>query len=331
LYGGFFIETGFHDSDNEELEDEDVVTDGVATMTMELGQKAKSVALYGGSSSETDFPISDSEKLDASIVKLFEEARLDTLGVYEGQLIGKYADPTSPLSLLRRLSQSVKGRAALKRLDLSLTNADPELSYLVRTSFPSLESLTCFGFLDRLHPDIWNPSGEYNWAKYTNLTRLQFRDGGSIYASQVSSLVRHFPSLLHLMVSCCDDRDHYENNFRPEGWYDREDALWRVRKPLETLQLEFMADDEITLMGDIPTKTLIVVNFRGNRLTEPLLRYPNLFPGLQRIRIMSPEVPDQGNGYHPFDESTLRDLVEVCGKRKIALTRDAEVTRLIFG
>jgi hypothetical protein len=285
-----------------------------------LCQEAKSIALYGQTAA-------DGDNLEVAIVKLFEQACLDTLGVYEDRLVGLNGSFSSPLSLLRQLAESDKGSVALKRLELSFHHLDPEVSYLIRTPYPSLEALTCFGFMRKPHPDIWDSSGNHNWARYANLTRLQFRDGSTVYASQLSNLVRHFPSLRHLLISTCDDGDHRADNVRPHGWYKREDALWRVRKPLETIQLEHMDADEIMVMGDIPTKTLIITFLRGSQFIRAMKSDLNLFPGLQRIRIQWPQTMEYENGSLGFDKTTFPILEDLCRQRNLELTFDAEATR----
>jgi hypothetical protein len=305
-----------------------VIANKDVTKILQLCRKAKSLALYGQISGKLEKSDLDNDRLDETIIELFEEACLDTLGVYEAYLVGQEGYLSSPLSLLQELAQSTKGSVALKCLDLSFYRALPEMSRLIRTSFPSLEAITCFGFLNDSHPAIWDPSGEYNWASYTNLTRLQFRDGDYVYASQMSDLVRHLPSLIHLLISTSDNGDRKADNVRLGGWYKREDALWRVRKPLETFQMEHMDEDEITVMGDIPTKTLIIANLRGDQFVRPMKSDPHLFPGLQYIRIQPAVVPQYDDGYHPFDESSLQALVEICQQRSVTLTRDAEATRL---
>jgi hypothetical protein len=224
--------------------------------------------------------------------------------------------------------ESMGAKKALKRLDLTVYGElKEELYNWIRTELSSLEALT----IDRLafsgSHDLWPLSGAVKWGQYANLQRLQFRDCYSVYSNRIPYLVRHFPSLVHILVSTCDS-GQAGYNLKPEDWYEQKDALWRVHKPLETLHLEHMLGTEILAMGEIPVKTLILANLRGDHLIHSMKEDKLIFPGLQVIRIQAEIIPEYPAGVHPFTEKHLTALKDICQARGLILSRDAEATRL---
>jgi hypothetical protein len=305
--------------------DLDVIFDKDCIRVLKLCQNAGSLALYN----DRYFPELDDDgawikAMGDTVGRLLEEGRLDTLGFY-GNVI-------ESIGLLHSIPSDSKARKALKRLDLHTYYMSLETYDMVRSQFPSLESFTISYGIRHPHDPIWAPSQRSKWEPYSNLTRLQFLQCGRVYCNQVAHLVRHFPSLKYLLVSTCDDGGDIcrtdSNIDKGERWYDRKDALWRVRKPLETLHLEHMLEWEITAMGDIPTKELVVTNLKGNFLTESMMKDPRIFPALQTIRIQPAIIPEYAEGIHPFDNDMLVALEKVCKERQLVVLRDAEATML---
>lgn len=303
--------------------DMDVVNDEDCIRVLKLCQNATSLALY----SDRYFPDDDGlwvQALGNAIIRLLEEGKLDTLGFYgNGFESGE---------ILHSISDSPKAKLALKRLDLQTYQMPPDTYDMIRSQFLSLESFTISFGIRHPHDPIWAPSQRNKWKPYPNLTRLQFLQCGRVYCNQIAHLVRHFPSLKYLLVSTCDDGgDMCRTDLdidKSNGWYDRRDALWRVRKPLESLHLEHMLEWEITAMGDIPTKELVVTNLKGNFLTDSMMKDPKIFPALQTIRIQPSVIPQYSEGVHPFNNDTLAALQKICEQRQVLLVRDAEATML---
>jgi hypothetical protein len=104
--------------------------------------------------------------------------------------------------------------------------------------------------------------------------------------------------------------------------------LWKVHRPLETLHLEHAFGKEILALGEIPVKTLILANLRGDHLSHSMKEDKLIFPGLRTIQIQAEVIPEYPEGVHPFTEDHLAALTEICRARNLTLLRDAEATRL---
>jgi hypothetical protein len=195
-----------------------------------------------------------------------------------------------------------------------------EVYDFICSGFPSLEALTFYYVVDYPLKGVWDYNEEVKWGQYSNLTTLQFIECGRAYSNQISHLVRHFPSLLHLLFSTSDNGTG-GSNLKPNDWHSRDDAMWRVRNPLETVHLEHMYGWEINAMGDIPTRTLIVTNLRADFLIGSMRNDMKIFPGLQTIRIQPAVIPEYHDGGHPF-------LEDICKARGVTITRDAEAVMM---
>lgn len=262
-----------------------------------------------------------------AVIGMLEEGNLYTLGLYGSRLLDSTSEGFSISDkppLLPKISYSSKAKLALKHLVLTLGDVyDDDIYDMIRSQFPSLETLTLAHFMDMTPQGILDPSRGSKWNQYSNLTRLQFKDCLKIYSSQISHLVRHSPSLMHLLVSAY--RDDKGGDTKPKNWYEQKDALWKVRKPLESLHLEYM---RVAELGDIPTKTLILTNPRGDFLTDSMTRDAKIFPGLRRIRIQPQIIPEYKDRAHPFNHATFMILEAICQQRQVSLLQDAEATKL---
>jgi hypothetical protein len=89
-----------------------------------------------------------------------------------------------------------------------------------------------------------------------------------------------------------------------------------------------MLGKEILAMGEIPVKTLILANLRGDHLIYSMKEDKLIFPGLRTIRIQQEVIPEYPEGVHPFTEEHLTALRDICKARGLMLLRDAEATRL---
>jgi hypothetical protein len=312
------------------------ITDEEVANIVASCRNATSIALY------SDELILDSswelqmEKTNAAIVALFEEGKLDTIGLYSlDALEGGYErypkDGISPFLL--SILDNPKAKAALKRLEITSCFLHNDMWRRIRTELFSLETLTIASALDidadEPCDDIWIPGKKDHWATYSNLTRLQLAEYTKVYSDQISHLVRNFPSLKHLVVASCGEEDLQRKSVAiplPKGWYKQEDALWKVRSPLETLHLEHMLGWEIRFLVDIPTKALIVTNLRGDFIVENFTEDPNTFPGLKAIHIQPAIIPEYTSNslrIHPFDATNLAKLEQVCSQRQLSLVRNA--------
>lgn len=274
---------------------------------------------------------------DATIY-LLKNHSLSALGVYSEHLlagkfrIGRYR---RPLFILPNILQSPAAQKSLKTLEINLPGLSMDAYNLIRRNFTSLKSLTINGALILKLGFIWEPS-DIKWASNSNLTRLQFKRCDNVYAPRIHHLVRHFVSLKHLIISECGYKHNDKSTFSPvDGWFSANDALWKVRAPLDTFWLEHMDDWEIGCMGEIPARTLIVSNLKGSHLTKALSQDMNYFPGLETIMIephrsFSFEEPDQKSSHIQFDADAMNFLKEYCQTRGIIVLEDAKPTTFYF-
>lgn len=315
-----------------------IISDDIAAMVINCCKNTISVSLYHESfepnPGEFENGVFWMSQINQIILSWLEQGNLNGIGFYGCEVLDD-DDPFSrgddihgPLPLLQAVSRSVKARTALKRLDISIYTIKMDLYTIIRRDFPSLESLS-FNYALRTESvdPLWDPLCEPKWAHYAKLTSIQFKLCSNVYAGHISYLVRHFPALKYLMLSTCGSVNDKITPGPPEGWYTGSHALWKTHIPLDAIRLEHMSDWEIRAMADIPTKSLVVTNIRGDFLTETLERDSKYFPGLQTIRIQG-DIPEYDEGVHPFSEGRLSALEEVCKKRGITLRRDAKAMML---
>lgn len=277
-----------------------------------------------------------SQKLDwmhftnLAIIKLLEEYSLNSVGIYSERIITRNRTrvdlrSTGPISLLNMITASPVACISLKRLDIALYTIPVETYDFLRRDLTSLTSLTINHTLKTNLGRIWDPEQCAKWFPNSNLTRLQMRGCRAAYAPHITHLVRHFISLRHLLISMCGHDTDIAIPAPPQGWYSAEDALWKVRKPLETFHLELAAYWEIGAMGDIPTKLFIYANTAGESLVHALKDDSNYLPMLETIRIER-RIPRFSAQLYQFSQEEYKFLLETCRKRGVSLLEDAEPT-----
>lgn len=260
---------------------------------------------------------------NAEIVDSLKRKRLDSLGIYCGRF--RNGGPTDnldgPITLLSQIGESHEARTSLKLLDIELYSIPVDIYDIIREEFTSLVSLSITYALESYFGDIWDPIQGVKWPPTTNLTHLHLIWCSIPRALHIPHLVRHFVSLKHLTLASSHSI-LFPAIRGPQGWYSAKDALWKVRKPLDTFHLEQQGDWELVLMGVIPTKTLIITNLVGGHLIRALKDDINYFPKLEAIRI-EPHVP-RYYGEYQFSPENLQLLEEICRKRGVSIIRDAK-------
>jgi hypothetical protein len=190
---------------------------------LDICKNATSFAIYNNYF-DSSFAPDEMDSTYATVVKMLEEGALNTIGMYSPG-INEPSGTSHPsyvtkFTLLELILKSVGAKRALKRLDLAVYgHLRGGLYNRIRTEFSSLEALTIHGHLSPQSYDLWPLSGPVKWGQYANLQRLQFRDCYSVYVNRIPYLVRHFPSLVHILISACDT-GHGGYNLKPEDWYE---------------------------------------------------------------------------------------------------------------
>jgi hypothetical protein len=258
-----------------------------------------------------------------AIVKLLSEGHLDSLGFYDSQVIAESwamdSRPAGPTHIIKLIGSNDQAAKSLKRVDFCFDGIEMSAYDVIRHKLSSVEYLTFSSTLTwDISDGIWHRDMKRNWTSYSHLQSLQFRCCAVAYALHIPLLVRHFPSLKHILISVCGSSDDVQQPSPPKNWYQAADALWKVHEPLDTFQIEHSITWEIACMADIPVKHLIIANLRGDFLLNALEHDPNYFPGLQTIRIQ-PENLSYGDKAHPFKPKDLETLVNYCEKRNVEL------------
>jgi hypothetical protein len=315
----------------------DNITDLEAARIIDFCSDATSISLYHetfdpDTGEYTDDSVFWMKHLNQSIITRLEDGILNALGFYASEVLNDL-DPINtrdnlegPLPLLQAISNNEKSRASVKHLDVSIFTLQMEAYNIIRTRLPSLESLSFnYALRSPLVDPLWDTyalASQSRWANYSNLERIQFKICEQVYAGHISPLVRHLPALNYLMITTCGSRNDVRCPRPPEDWYSTKDALWKVHQALD-VHIEHMFDWEIRAMADIPVKTLIVTNLRGDFLNKVLNEDSRYFPGLRTIRIQD-DIPEYTDGAHPFTEQELSNLQTICEKRGLELRRDAK-------
>jgi hypothetical protein len=272
------------------------------------------------------------EKTGNAIVKLLTEGHLDSLGLYDSAVLANVRDhtalPIAAIQMINLIGNNEQALRSLKRLDLCFASIGRSTYDTVRRQLLNIEYMTFnLSLAWNLSDGMWCHDKERNWLSYSHLHNLQFRACEIAYAPHIPLIVRHFPALKYLLISACGNFDDARSPSPPKGWYQAQDALWKVHEPLETFHIEDALTWEIACMTEIPVKNLIVTDVRGDFLTKALEDDLNYFPGLQTIRIQ----PEK-SGYHTnsqsFAPNVLEALIKYCENRGVELRRDAIATSL---
>jgi hypothetical protein len=268
-----------------------------------------------------------------AVIRLLHDHSLHSLGLYATNIIDNYwwdnsiPDETGPLRLLSQIMENPTACKALKKLDIAINNIPQEIYYLIRRNLQSLTSLTVHHAFRQYLPRFWHGDDQREWNLSHRLTHLFFKKCANAYAPHIPHLVRHVPSLRHLMVSMCgyfdDTPVHGKVN---RDWRSSPNALWKVRQPLDTLQIEHMDDWEIGSMGEIPVKNLILANTNGGHFMAIFAEHSDYFPKLEAISIEPLGLRDDVSSQ--FTDQELELLTEICQKRSLSIARNAQPTAI---
>ncbi|KAG9055940.1 hypothetical protein FS842_000712 [Serendipita sp. 407] len=277
----------------------------------------------------------------AAVLSLLENHRLCKLGFYSTSILdypfdGVYEVPVGVFTLLRSILDSPRAASAVQVLDLAMGSLSEEIYDKLRTKLPNLRTLTIRRALRRGLGRVWDAGNCIKWAPNANLTRLQLMTCQAAYAVHVPFLVRHFVGLRHLFISTCGESSDPIVLQLPSDWRTDPDQLCNVREPLDTLWLEHMEMWEITMLGVIPTRELVVTTVKKNHLWEALRAEDELFPHLKTLRL-APYPADADKDPARFvlpcqneteDQKKWKEktLGAISDKRKIELRRDARAT-----
>jgi hypothetical protein len=267
-----------------------------------------------------------------AIMNLAAQGRLKAFGIYSDNICDSnwswyprvISDEEGAGVLLSQIAECPAAQKSLERLDIVLYDLLEDEYDAIRQNLTSLTSLAFVHVLRSSLDRIWSPVQRTKWAPNSNLTHLYLKKASGGYAPHIPHIVRHFTSLRYLLVSICGDHD--DVIMRPSsGWYQANDALWKVRKPLDVFHMEHMDAWEIEAMAEVPTKALLIANLRGYALTAALESDHHYFPLLETIRLEPPEAVVESRP-HQFGDSTYQLVKDYCEKRGVALVYDAKPT-----
>jgi hypothetical protein len=283
------------------------------------------------------FPAGSKEEVEAmaqtnqAIVSALATSSLTSVGIYAHDIVTasfwrRQREPSRALfSLFDMIAENVEATMSLKQLDVVLS-AIPEVKYdSIRTKFTSLNSLTIHYALRMGLPKFWESNQIEKWSPDVNLTHLKLRRCANAYAAHIPHIVRHFVSLKVLLMSVCGSGSDQVIHTPPHGWYSAANALWMVRKPLEVFQLEHMDWWEIGVMGEIPTKTLVLANLAGSHFIRAFEGDSDYFPKLRSI-IIEPRGRKVGRNGKQFSQKGFDTLQEICERRSLAIVEGASPT-----
>jgi hypothetical protein len=264
-------------------------------------------------------------KLRDAVLTLMTKAKLHSLVFYDHDIYDgsshryceRYVHP-----ILQTVAASEMARARLKSLCLALPNSLPETEALVQSRFPNLEVL----IIKKTFQERPNSGPLNGWKRLDALTRLKIYYCMGIKSSNIPKLVALFPRLRELLVSgpwgqrADDLRSQY-----PVGWHLLPDALCNTHQPLEWIHIGQTSNpDQISFIGVIPTKRLIVTDNGLERLMSALKYDVHLFPGMQFLQYSKTHPPSEcgwGRQRQTVDPIDLRvALNEWCAARKVEVT-----------
>lgn len=270
------------------------------------------------------------QSINRAIVHSLEHGNLEAVGIYSNEIVSgswwrQQNTSIGTDALLSRIALNPAASASLKRLDLAIYSMSEDTWDRVRQHFTSLKSMVICHALRPSLGRVWSPYQSTKWFPNSNLTHMYLKKCSGAYAPHIPHLVRHFTSLVHLLVSICGDHNDITIMTPPTGWYTADNALWKVRQPLDVFHLEHMVHWEIGAMGDIPTKCLIIANLYGPSFNDALQDDVHYFPHLQTIRV-EPQILSAHSSNYQFPEKDFKFLEDYCQKRGVTLLQDAKPT-----
>lgn len=223
-------------------------------------------------------------------------------------------------------------KACLKNVDIVTEKISSELYVEVRSLVSTLTSLTIRRAFRISHGHIWGPFKGIEWSSSSQLQRLNLIDCSNAYAPLIPELVGHFKSLRYLIVSTCGDETDVMPELRSPGWSRLPDALCNQHAPLDELHFERMYEWEISAIGTIPTKRLMISSSDKMDLISVLESDKELFPGLQyvgiaeelRFRYQQPIPMEEWEASESTQASYKLRLSKLCIERDVRLNWDAE-------
>lgn len=258
------------------------------------------------------------------IVNSMATGFLASLGVYSHDIIvSKYwRDYKRPkidfFMLFTAISENPDAVKSLKHLDLVI-HGTPQWAYdIIREKFTSLKSFTSRQAFREDLPRVWEPNQIDKWSPNANLVHLKLQKCTNAYAPHIPYIVRHFASLKTLLISVCGNSDDKAISAPAKGWYSDPHALWKVRRPLDVFNLEHMDYWEIGVMGEIPTKKLMIANLWGDHIVRALQDDPDYFPKLEVVGI-EPRDRLVGRNEWQFSNTEFELLQQVCEKRSVTI------------
>jgi hypothetical protein len=268
---------------------------------------------------------------NTAILHLLEKQSLQSLGIYSERIIDDlwngYLDKTSgPLLLLSQILRSPVTSNAVKKLDIALFNISADVYDLLRQNLPFLTSLTIHHAFQSRMGKIWDEHQHSKWNFSQNLRHLSLKKCTNAYAPHIPHLVRHAPSLEHLLLAMCGDDTNIKLAGPPDNWFSSRNALWKVREPLKTLHLEHVDDWEMAILGEIPTQNLILANNGGSHFMSAFKENLEYFPKLEVISV-EPKGMRLG-GSDQFKASGYQLLEKICQMRGLFIVQNAVPTSL---
>jgi len=270
------------------------------------------------------------------LLSLLRDGHLTALGFYSIHLLHNEAgyddasgEVTNLVELLGIIALDEIARRRLRTLEV-VADWIPAHTYdLIRSNFPSLESLTLRRVVRApwFQSKIWDVDQQLKWHPYPNLTCLHLCDFQPGYSAHIPILVRHFTALKELKISACGSAYYGEINWRPPGWSRLQDALCNNHHALTTLDIEHMADWEVYELGIIPTTTAFVTMIKWHHLLELFRKDYELFPGLLSLRVAPlTSGKDDMAGSGPLDGKPSMETI--CDVRNVQLRYDAPTPKI---
>ncbi|KAG8836170.1 hypothetical protein FRC17_009513 [Serendipita sp. 399] len=217
------------------------------------------------------------ENLATRIKEFVVKNKIQSLGICLTSTVDDYQtwdNKTGPTWLLQALIAADTMWADVGMLDIACT-APLGLSY------PSMQHMVSLTVREAI---TIHSTGSLLQFSSTTLVKLQLIECQGVHAGHLPVLVDQCPALRYLFVSTCGDASDVELPFRPAGWSEESDALWRRHDPLVLFHLEHMLGWEIAAMGTIPAKEVVITSLRERELLYAFEKDKEMFPRMTTLR-----------------------------------------------
>ncbi|KAG8777175.1 hypothetical protein FRC19_008385 [Serendipita sp. 401] len=235
---------------------------------------------------------------------------IKSLGVCNVSIVDDFRtweDTSGQWSLLEHITSEFAMLNDIDVLDIACSAPDA-------MSYSSLQNLVSLTVREAVDTEFDSPLLQFASA---TLVKLQLIECRAVYAGHIPDLVRQCPALRSLFVSTCGDGSDVEIPFRPAGWSEENDALWRDHQPLDHFHLEHMLGWEIAAMATIPAREVVLTSLRDGELLNAFERDKEMFPQLELLHI---------DVDLDMKEAEGRRLSEILGKRRVDWKIDAHWT-----